>query len=128
MNKTIICMVLAVLIVGFAAKEARASEPKDTVLIYFQALKNGDVAAIKGSITGDMYNKRKVLLEQNKSYPEYLRNAYQGAECQIKEVTIKGNDAVVSVEVTFPDRKAKFILYLTRDDSGIWKIFKEISD
>jgi hypothetical protein len=128
MNKTILCILSAVLIVSFGAIKARASTPNDAVLSYFQALKNGDVETIKASITGDMYKKRKVLLEQNKNYPEFLKNVYKGAQFRIKDVSIKDNDAVVSVEVIFPDRKTQFILYLIKDDLGNWKIFKENSD
>jgi ABC-type transporter MlaC component len=128
MNKTILCILSAVLIVSFGAIKARASTPSDAVLSYFQALKNGDVETIKASITGDMYKKRKVLLEQNKNYPEFLKNVYKGAQFRIKDVSIKDNDAVVSVEVIFPDRKTQFILYLIKDDLGNWKIFKENSD
>ena len=70
MNKTIVYILLAVFLVSFSSIAANALEPNDTVLSYFQALKNGDIETIKGLITGEMYNKRKVLLEQNENYSD----------------------------------------------------------
>ena len=128
MNKTILCILLAVFIVSFSAIEAKALGPDDTVLSYFQALKNGDIETIKDSITGEMYKKRKVLLEQNENYSEFLKNVYQGAEFQIKKTTIKDNDAVVTVKVNFPDRQKEFVLFLKKDNLGNWKIFNEITN
>ena len=127
MKKTIICILLAVFIVSFGTIEARALGPDDTALSYFQALKNGDIATIKSSITGEMYQKRKVLLEQNKTYSDYLENIYQDADFQIKETAIQDNTAEVTVEVNSPGRQNEFVLFLKKDDLGNWKISKEIS-
>jgi len=32
----------------------------------------------------------------------------------------------IQVEVSFPDRKTKFILLLNKTNEGKWKIFKEV--
>lgn len=127
MKKTGLYILLAFLIISFLPIEAKALEPNDTVVRYSQALKQGDIKTIKDSITGEMYKKRKVLLEQNEYYSEFLIKAYQEAEFQIIDTTIKDNDAVITVEVNFPDRQNKFVLFLIKDDLGNWKIFKEIS-
>jgi hypothetical protein len=128
MIKTILCIFLAVFVVSFGALEAKAFEPNDTVLSYFQALQQGDINTIKNTITGEMYKNNKVILEQNENYPEYLRKAYQGAEFQIIDSTINNNEAEVKAKVNFPDRQNEFVLLLIKDDLGNWKIFKEISD
>ena len=128
MNKSILCILIAVFIVSFGSVRANALGPDDTVLDYFQALQQGDISAIKHSISGDLYKKRKVLLEQNTNYPEFLKNVYQGAEFQIKKSTIQENNAVVTVEVYFPNRQKEFTLFLYKDAAGNWRIFKEISD
>lgn len=48
-------------------------EIKNTALLpYFNALKDGDVIAIKRYLVPDLYNKNSVLLKQNKKYPEFL--------------------------------------------------------
>jgi len=129
MSKTILYIFLAVLtVVTFGAIEAKAIEPNDAALRYFEALQNGNINTIKDSIMGDLYKKRKILLDQNANYPEFLKNIYQGAEFQITKTTPQGNNAVVNVNVNFPDRQKDFTLFLKKDDMGNWKIFKEISD
>jgi ABC-type transporter MlaC component len=74
-----------------------------------------------------MYNKSKVLLEQNKSYSKFLKKTYRKAEFQIKEITFKSSDAMIKVESTVPGGKTTFILYLNQNTQGKWKIFKESS-
>ena len=127
MKKTGSCILLSFLMLCFLSIAANASSPVDTALNYFQALQQGDLNTIKDSIAGEIYRTRKVLLEQNERYPEFLRNIYQGANFQIKSVAIQDNNAAVTVEVRFPDRQKVFILFLNKDDLGNWKIFKETS-
>jgi ABC-type transporter MlaC component len=125
MNKTILRFLLIVFIVAFGVTEAKALEPNDTVLRYFKALQQGDISTIKDSITGEMYQKNKAILDQNENYPVYLQKAYQGAKFQITDTTVRDNDVVVTVKVNFPDRQKEFVLLLKKDDSGNWKIYKE---
>jgi hypothetical protein len=119
---------MTVLIISVGAIEAKAFGPNDTLLHYFQALKNGDIETINNLISGEMYNSNKVLLEQNENYPEYLKKAYQGADFKIKKTSIQDDSAVVTIDVNFPDRHNEFGFFLKKDDSGNWKIFNEISD
>ena len=127
MNKTILYILLAVFLVSFSSITAHALEPNETVLSYFQALKNGDIETIKDLITGEMYEKRKVLLEQNENYSEFLKKVYQGAEFRINKTTEIDNDVLVNVEVDSPNGKKDLNLLLKKDMEGNWKIFKEIS-
>ena len=127
MNKTIVYILLAVFLVSFSSIAANALEPNDTVLSYFQALKNGDIETIKDLITGEMYEKRKVLLEQNENYSEFLKKVYQEAEFRINETNETDNDVLVNVEVNTLNGKTEFNLLLKKDMDGNWKIFKEIS-
>ena len=46
-----------------------AAEPQDFVKGYFDALKNGDVQTIKSFLGGELYKRRKALLEKNKKLP-----------------------------------------------------------
>ena len=125
MKKTGLYIIIAVLIVSFSSFEANALGPNDTVLRYLTALKHGDIGTIKDSIEGELYKKRKVLLEQNKSYSEFLKKTYRAAKFIIKETTVDNNDVLVKVEVKFPRGKTKFILHLNKNAQGNWKIFKE---
>ena len=128
MKKNGLYIILSILIASFISVAAYASTPNDTVLLYFQSLKNGDVITIKDLITGKLYEKRKVLLEQNENYSEFLKNLYQYAEFEITETTVKDSDAQINVQVNSPDGKRPFILFLKKDDEGNWKIYKEMSE
>lgn len=128
MKKIGLYIILSLLMVSFIRVAAFASTPNDTVSLYFQALKNGDVRTIKDLITGNLYEKRKVLLEQNENYSEFLKKLYQYTEFQINETTIKDSNAKINVEVNSPDGKRPFILFLKIDDEGNWKIYKEMSE
>ena len=122
MKKTGLYIIITVLIMSFISFEANALEPNDTVLRYLHALKHGDVGTIKDSITGELYKKRKVLLEQNKSYSEFLKKTYRKAEFQIKETMVNNNDVLVKVESKLPEGKTIFIFYLNKNSQGNWKI------
>lgn len=126
MNKSIFCILIAVFIISFGAINANALEPGDTVLRFLQSLKNGNIEMIKDSITGEFLSKRKVLLEQNENYSEFLKKVYQEAEFRINETTAIDNDVLVNVEVNSPNGKTELNLFLKKDMEGNWKIFKEI--
>ena len=51
----------------------------ETVERYTQALQAGDVEAIKGLLGGRLYKKRRVLLEENTEYSDWLKQDYAGA-------------------------------------------------
>jgi hypothetical protein len=52
----------------------------------FQAMKDGDVAAIEQHCSGPMLAEYKTLFEQNQEYPAFLRNFYKGATFSIGSV------------------------------------------
>jgi len=128
MKMNVFYILMAVLVISLGAMRAECSEPYDTVLRYLQALKGGDVETIKDSITGELLEKRSVLLEENENYSEFLRTYYQGAVFEIKANPIKGNMAQTSVEVYFINRHTQFELLLNMNDKGKWKIFKEVDE
>ena len=100
-----------------------AQEPQDVVKTYFQAMQNGDVETMKAHMGGKLYEKRKILLEQNRNYPTFLRNHYDGGQIKVGEV----NDGVVTVEVQFPDGSINsHHLVVKKDDLGQWKIVDEL--
>lgn len=73
------------------------------VLPFFMALKNGDINGIKRHISPEMYTKYKRLLEDNKEYPQFLRDYYRGAKFRMERTTRIDNHAVVDVMIEFPD-------------------------
>ena len=51
----------------------------ETVNQYTQALSSGDVATLRSVLGGRLYAKRRLLLEENDEYPDWLRQYYYGA-------------------------------------------------
>ena len=104
----------------------------ETLNPYFKALKNGDVSSIKLYISEEMYKRYKVLLENNKDYPGFLRNYYQGVDFRVKKLELVGNDIAVSAILTFHDDNEslnpEFLLQKKMDDlypdvmRGRWKV------
>ena len=73
------------------------------VLPFFEALKNGDVNEIKQYLSTRMYNEYKTLLEQNKEYPEFLRNYYRDATFSIASASKIDGEIEVDVIIEFPN-------------------------
>lgn len=76
-----------------------AQVQRQVLLPFFDALRKGDIDAIKDYITEDMFGRNKVLLEQNKEYPKFLRGFYRGAKFHIKRVSLGKNKIICDVEV-----------------------------
>jgi hypothetical protein len=71
-------------------------------------LKKGDVRSIKKYIDDDLYQKKRVLFEENKKYPEFLRTFYKDAEFQIiRSRQLAERDASVDVRIVFPDSRSE---------------------
>lgn len=71
------------------------------VLPFLDALKKGDVDLIKHIIAGEIYEKKRVLLEENEEYPEFLRNYYHDVEFYIEKTAESGDYIVVHVLIEF---------------------------
>lgn len=89
---------------------------------YFVALKNGDISTLKKLMTTDMYNEKKVLFEQNKEYPNFLRKLYRDATFIIVSANDDGNDILVNAVIKYSDgRRNQLKLYLVSENNGIEK-------
>lgn len=101
-----------------------ATEPQAVVIAYFEAMKTGDIETMKSHMAGKLYQKRKVLLEKNKKYPEFLIGFYEGAELAV----IEFRDGIVRIQIHFPNGSIKYHnLVLKADSAGIWKIVDELT-
>jgi hypothetical protein len=100
------CIFIALLLlctVYQPALRAQTAAPSDSELrelhasfnTLFQAMKDGDVAVIEQYCSGAMQSQYKVLLEQNKDYPVFLRNFYRGATFTIANVTAAQDGGMV---------------------------------
>jgi hypothetical protein len=126
MNKTILLVLLPVLFLSSSLMAASVSEPNVTVLNYFQALKQGDIETIKKYIAGEFYKKKKILLEKNTEYPEFLRKHYNNVGVRTIGTNLDGSEATVEVELSFPNGEINFIeMYLELTSQDLWKIYRE---
>ena len=112
--KTILSFILsAMLVIGniCIAQEIALTDPKlltiqgQTLLPFFEALKNGDVSEIKKHMSLSLYKKNRVLLEENRDYPSFLKDYYSNASFRVvkAEMAITGDDIVFHVSIEFPD-------------------------
>lgn len=123
------------------AQEVRAAETSysnitnATLLPLFEALKEGDVETIRQCISGDMYDRYKILLEQNKNYPEFLRKFYLGATFRIEHVVAIDGDVIVDVTIDLPNSGTHLTKFCIRkatssaqggDIPVAWKVVRKI--
>ena len=127
MKRIVLYLIMVLMPFGLHALYAETEGPADTVRSYFEALKNGDIGTMKQYIAGEYYEKYKTLFEKNEGYPEFLRNFYQGAEVAIVNSSKTGSDAIMEVEIYFPNGSNSVNrLRLRKYSDGTWKIVEEI--
>ena len=128
MKKGAVCVLAIVLFMGDQALLAAGpASPDECVAQFFEASKNGDTARMKQLIAGTFYNQRKVLLEENTTYPDFLRKYYEGARLQITSMREDRGGWVVEVRITFADGTVDSNKWLVQKDAtGTWKIIQDI--
>jgi len=139
--RTILSFFLTVmLVIGnlCQAQEIALTDPKlltiqeQTLLPFFEALKNGDVSVIKEHMSLILYGKNRVLLEENRDYPVFLRDYYSDVRFRVvkAEMGITGEDIIFHVSIEFPDGRSSINeLKLSRRNRGdlqsdVWVIEK----
>lgn len=70
---------------------------------FFNALKSGNLPVIKEVISGELSQEKRILLEKNKGYSNFLKKYYRGAEFKIVNTEELDGKLAVDVEVLFPD-------------------------
>jgi hypothetical protein len=107
-------------------------EISNTFNSLFNGLRSGDVRSIQFYLLPEEYARYKVLFEQNKDYPRFLQNFYQGTGLrvgQVDSVLSTQNEVIAEFIVDFPSGEAMVTrMRLNRDDSGVWKIKKILAD
>jgi hypothetical protein len=98
-----------------------------TFLPLFKALKDGNVQVIKHYISGNMYRQNRVLLEENKDYPRFLRKFYRGANFSVERIITADGDIIADVVIEFPQgSKSLTKLRLSKANDQQWKVVNEI--
>jgi hypothetical protein len=121
----VICLPLLVHAQGGEADTGKAASIAMPILTsFFEALRNGDVNSLKNCMGGELYENRKVLIEQNKGYPDFLRQLYQGVNFNIDTIYQENNgDIQVNVSVDFDDgRTSVSKLLLSKNNVGRYEI------
>ena len=105
------------------AQESAPGDPADvaigtaTLISYFEALKGGDVAALKSLLSADAYAKYKELIESNTEYPAFLRNYYRGLEYRVDTVERAGQELAARVTITFPEAEPVTSTFILRRET-----------
>ena len=107
---------------------------KNQVMLFYNALRNGDINGIKQRISEEFYQSKKTLLDHNEEYPNFLREYYNGVEIYIANATMLDDAIIMEVEIRFPNgTKNLSKIHLRRQDnvamagsqmkdSEIWKV------
>jgi hypothetical protein len=140
MRKSIIILTtFAVLVFARAALHAQEAvqatpteymEVSSVFLPFVEALKTGNVQVLKSLLSEEMYSEYRVLLEENKEYPRFLKRYYQGAEIQLENIFREGNDLHGVVRFTFPggDMSLLKIRVGKKDSSAPWRIGRVLNE
>ena len=98
--KSVMSVIVTGLLLATTPAYSDDSKVLDTVERYTQALQSGDVEAIKNLLGGRLYKKRRVLLEENTEYSDWLKQYYAGASFSYPNgVTSEAGTADKQVEV-----------------------------
>ena len=78
---------------------------KQVVMPYVESLRTGNVTAARQLISGKFYQRNRTLLEENRSYSDYLKNYYKEADFTVKHIQEKTGWVNVEIGIQLPDRK-----------------------
>lgn len=116
---------------GAGTALAEPAAPADVGVNYYEASREGNITEMRALIASSFYNRRKALLENNDSYPDFLKSHYQESEIVINSVDIsnEGKVSVVSVQITYASQDTeKTKLILKKDEDNIWVIADKLAD
>ena len=112
--KTILSFVFATILLTGSFGQAHEIDLTDPELLliqqqvllpFFEALKTGNVSEIKKHMSESLYEKNRVLLEDNADYPDFLRSYYRDVHFRVvkAETGIADDDIFVHVAFKFSD-------------------------
>lgn len=117
---------LAVALPSFSADQ---SGPIGVVKLYIDACKTGDVAVLKSIIAGPFLERRKLLLEKNRGYSDFLKEYHKGIGIGIATVKPGEDENSATVVVRHQPLNgsggSNIALIVRREPGGPWLIFDE---
>lgn len=131
MRRSLILIILCFAVTVPVQDHGLAGEPEPVgcVQSFYQASADGNVEAMKDLITGPFYKRRYKLLEENRGYPDFLRDYFFRVNTGIVSTDVDGDagKAVVVVLQTFQDgSQINTTLFLRKDSQGSWRIYDEL--
>ena len=103
----------------------KTREATNTVSSFFNDLMNGDLNGIKQYISKEYYHKNRTLLDDNKEYPNFLKEYYQGAKMNLLNIYMAGDNIMVDIEILFPNQtKGVYVIHLRQEDNISWKVIE----
>lgn len=125
--KSVLSVIVTVLLLATTPAYGDDARVLDTVERYNAALQAGDVGALKELLGGRLYKKRRVLLEENTEYSDWLKQYYAGAHFSYPSgVTSEAGTADKLVEVETQLRSGEQVItnlvLQSTPDTDEWKI------
>jgi hypothetical protein len=68
---------------------------------FFEGLKNGDVTVIKKHMSRDLYERNRVLLDENLEYPAFLRTYYKDISFRVVRAEKASSGTGIVFHVSF---------------------------
>ena len=106
-----------------------AQEPiiDNTIMPFFEAMKTGNVQSIGKYLGEPLSNEVRVLLSDNKNYPNFLRQRYENASSEVTQVRkLPGGEIIVNLKIYFPVRATEFLrLRIVENSNGESKIVEQ---
>ena len=93
---------------------------------FFVSLKQGDTETILDLCIDPLLTEKRDLLENNRQYPDFLRQAYQHATMVVNEIDrVDDAEGTVDVEFRFPEGPPLKTRFLLKRQNGAWRLASE---
>ena len=128
--KTGLVFLLALVVLGAGpglAQEVALTDPEvaaiqeQTLLPFLSALKKGDIPAMKKLISRGLLSKNRILLDENREYPAFLRNYYKDISFRVVKAEMDSSGDVMIFHVSFDSSAGSSGIYelkLSREKRG----------
>lgn len=99
-----------------------------TLRPYFNALKNGNVKLLKRYFSEEMYAEYRVLLEENRGYPETLRKHYKDAVFSVEQGVTSDSGIIVDFSIEHPGRGKQVVQYYLQEQNSESDYTAQVAD
>ena len=125
MKKYIAILLLSLVVPVHAI--AQNQDVEMTAMSFFDAVKAGNVGQIRTLVAGPLLESVRVLLTENRKYPDYLRERYAGATAEITNVSmLPDGDVLVDMAVTLESNIPSYMkLRMSQHKGGGWRIVEQ---